>query len=257
MSMNMTKSEFYQKFISIQKETGQGLSGIVKIQSNECANYLNELIEEGLAISCDTGGSIGHPESNIFYLPTKGYNVWNDENGRYLTFVRIYLGIVSLEYLGPLEPGLKNYLQNPEFMKQYSDWLSKNEQSLRVMQNLDETYYGVNNGLQFNSDGLSNGDIEWITSRKWYTDNNTILKCLNDSINSLNLQEEEIKVSEKLILLYKTDKKYSKEMDELSSVMKDVKKQILIRKRVNDWLSSQNKRKKIQSLLISSLMVHH
>src|ERR1035437_7876038 len=100
----MTKQEFYKEVISVQKKTGQGLSGIVKVMgtdSGKFTQYLDEFIEEGLIKACDTGGSLRHPESNIFYMPSKGYNVWEDDGtddeyqrhkGRYLTFVRLYLG---------------------------------------------------------------------------------------------------------------------------------------------------------------------
>jgi predicted transcriptional regulator len=68
MGFSITKEEFYKKLIDIHKKCGQGLSGIVRVQSSEIDRYLDELIEEGLVICCDTGGSIGHPESNRFYM---------------------------------------------------------------------------------------------------------------------------------------------------------------------------------------------
>lgn len=85
----MTKEEFYKSAIELHKKCGQGISGIVKLGTEpRIARYLDELIEEGLMKACDTGGSIGHPESNIFYMPTKGYNVWEDEgtDGQYSGF---------------------------------------------------------------------------------------------------------------------------------------------------------------------------
>lgn len=60
----ITKSEVYKSLIRIQKESGQGLSGIVKIKSLEYTKHLDTLIQEGLVKACHTGGSIGHPESN-------------------------------------------------------------------------------------------------------------------------------------------------------------------------------------------------
>jgi len=77
----MNKAEVYKVIIDTQRKTGQGLSGIVRVMGVNAGsffNYINELIEEGLVKCCDTGGSLGHPESNKFYVPTKGYNVWGD-----------------------------------------------------------------------------------------------------------------------------------------------------------------------------------
>ena len=100
----ITKSSVYKSLIDVHVASGQGLSGIVKVHCHEYSIYLDELIEEGMVVVCGTGGSIGHPESNIFYMPTKGYNVWLDEgvdgecsrfSGRYLQFVRLYLGILT------------------------------------------------------------------------------------------------------------------------------------------------------------------
>ncbi len=77
----MTKAEVYSGLIDIQKKTGQGLSGIVTVMGETAhlfRKYLDELIEEGLVECYDSGGSLGHPESNRWYMPTKGYNVWKD-----------------------------------------------------------------------------------------------------------------------------------------------------------------------------------
>ena len=77
----MTKSELYETIIDGQRRHGQGLSGIVRAlgeNAETIGEYLDELIEEGLIKRCETGGSLGHPESNRFYMPTTGYNVWED-----------------------------------------------------------------------------------------------------------------------------------------------------------------------------------
>lgn len=158
--MKMTKQEVYKAVIDIQKETGQGLSGIVKISNSSFGEYLDELIEEGLVKACDTGGSLGHPESNIFYMPTKGYNLWEDEGtdgqynrhkGRYLKNVRLYLGVIGDESVDMgnendtrnrkfLNPSAQDLIQNADFMVQYGEWLKRNEKALEEMKNLDDYY---------------------------------------------------------------------------------------------------------------------
>ena len=65
--------------IEMTKKTGQGCSGIVKLGNiSSIAGHLDALVEEGVIKVCDSGGSMGHPESNKWYMPAKGYNVWED-----------------------------------------------------------------------------------------------------------------------------------------------------------------------------------
>lgn len=129
-----TKEEFYTKLIQIQKECGQGLSGIIKVFGPlEYTRYLDEFIEEGLVVANDTDGSIWHPENNIFYTPIHGYNVWNEEYPMMcLTFVRKYLNI-------PDEFDEDNSCDD-EFMAKYNSWLEINKEQLEIMSNLEESY---------------------------------------------------------------------------------------------------------------------
>lgn len=247
----ITKSEVYKSLIKIQKESGQGLSGIVKIKSQEYSQYLDELIEEGLVKACHTGGSIGHPESNIFYMPTKGYNVWEDEGtdgnyshhkGRYLNFVRLYLGLVKMESNGLLEPGLLTYLQNPEIMKEYSDWLTRNDKALKEMLGLDNSYNGIEENIQLTTD-----EINFIKAKSWYENNNTIDKCLQKSIEGISSDNDIISLNKQLIPLYKTDLvKYGSDLKKAEDEIENI---TTIRKKVNKWLESQDQTAKIQSII--------
>ena len=133
----LNKEEFYKTLLDLHKKCGQGLSGIVKeMGPPEYTRYLNELIADGLVKCCDTGGSIGHPESNKFYMPTTGHNVWEDDGGeyqrhkgRYLEFVRYYLGIS--DHLTK-----KMMDKNPALKSEYHDWLNRNQDELEIMKNL-------------------------------------------------------------------------------------------------------------------------
>jgi hypothetical protein len=251
----MTKQEFYGKLIQVQKETGQGLSGIVKIQSHEMTQYLDELIEEGLVKGCDTGGSLGHPESNIFYMPTKGYNVWEDDGwdgkyqhhkGRYLHFVRLYLGIVAKEDTGnQFEMCLSDYLQDSKIMQDYSIWLNRNEKELKVMLSLDEIYPEENITL-------SDGDISWIKDRDWYKDNELVSICLERSKDFDS--DEQISLNKQLLDLYRQSEKhgpgkYLDSIRESENNIDEMTKGKVIRKRVNKWLTSQDQKKKIKSII--------
>ena len=251
----ITKSEVYKNLINIQKESGQGLSGIVKVgdASNLYSKYIDELIQEGLVKACHTGGSLGHYESNVFYMPTSGYNVWEDEGtdeyysrhkGRYLQFVRLYLGLVNMESRGPLEPGLLTYLQDPDTMKDYSEWLSRNSEQLKIMINLSNVYSGED------SEYLSSSDIEWIKGKDWFKKNKTISECLNDSKDRLAKDKEIYKISKELISLYKTNlAKYGTEFKNEELNIIELQKDIDFRNHINTWLRSQEQNQKIQSIL--------
>jgi len=251
----ITKSEVYKNLINIQKDSGQGLSGIVKVgdASNLYSKYIDELIQEGLVKACHTGGSIGHYESNVFYMPTSGYNVWEDEGtdeyysrhkGRYLQFVRLYLGLVNMESRGPLEPGLLTYLQDPDTMKDYSEWLSRNSEQLKIMTNLSNVYSGED------SEYLSSTDIEWIKGKDWFKKNKTISECLNDSKDRLAKDKEIYKISKELISLYKTNlSKYGTEFKNEELNIIELQKDIDFRNHINTWLQSQEQNQKIQSIL--------
>jgi hypothetical protein len=251
----MNKQEFYSNFIQVQKKTGQGLSGIVKINSLEMSQYLDELIEEGLVKGCNTGGSLGHPESNIFYMPTKGYNVWEDDGidgeyhrhkGWYLHFVRLYLGIVAKEDTGnQFEPCLSDYLQDPKIMQDYSMWLNRNEKELKIMLSLDEIYPEENITL-------SDTDISWIKDRGWYKDNELVSVCLEKSKDFDS--DEQISLNKKLIDLYRQSEahepgKHLESIKESENNIEEMTKGKIIRKRVNKWLASQDQNKKIKGIV--------
>lgn len=256
--MAITKSEVYKNIIKITKETGQGLTGIIKVESFEYAKYIDELISDGLVKACHTGNSIGHPESNIFYMPTKGYNVWEDDGiddfksnhkGRYLHFVRLYLGLVKKESTGILEPNLSDYLQNPEIMSEYSIWLNRNHIALKEMINLDEDLT-IEEGKIDEKTGLFLDDIEWIKEKSWYKSNLTIKTCLEKSEEVLSARIKEISINQQLLSLYRTKPHvYSNEIEE---VKKEIKEEQLLnerRIRINKWLGKQNKRTKIKVLI--------
>lgn len=143
----MTKKEFYKAFIETQKNTGQGTPGIVKVYGGEAiARHLDELIEEGLCVAMDTGGSLGHPESNIFYMPAKGYNVWQEENPMAsLECVRYYLAEDKESYEGDPFLGIDaSSFESEEGMLHdfYKDWLQRNQEALDEMLSLSEEYDG-------------------------------------------------------------------------------------------------------------------
>ncbi len=252
----MSKSKFYKDLIALHKKTGQGLTGIVKINSSEATQYLDELIQEGLIKANNTGGSLGHPESNIFYTPIKGYNVWDGGNTMgNLTFVRIYLGVIPFEADGPLQPGLLHWIRDKDAMNKYAAWLKKNTDSLQEMLALDDYYEDKSEGIQ-----LSEEEISMLKEKRWYKENKLISECLADSsTNGIRNDNELIFISEKLIQLYKTDlNKYGKKLEESQVFNKDYLLSLIYyeidtikskRKRINIWLKNQDHNVRIQSII--------
>jgi hypothetical protein len=142
--MEFTKEKVYNELLNVHRQTGQGLAGIVRVmghQAPEINKFLAELIDEGKVKCCETGGSIGHPESNRFYMPMIGYNVWEDEGtdgkishhkGRYLHHVRKYLNINESKGIFDVNA----YFETEEGQKDYNEWLERNKEQLELMLNI-------------------------------------------------------------------------------------------------------------------------
>lgn len=254
MSNITTKSELYKNLIDIHKSHGQGLSGIVRIKSSEISNYLDELIEEGLVELYDDGIRIGHPDAAKWYMPKKGYNVFKDgeKNGgsstAYLTYVRLYLGVIALDgepdgrenIAKWLNPSVQSLIQNPDIMSGYSEWLKRNKEELDIMTNLDDFYYEPK--IEFKND-----EIEWIKSRSWFKSNLTVSKCIDESKNGMNNSLEKISLNKELIRLY--ERLDSDNLNKINDAKNDIRGEeeiINLRKKVNKWLETLDGNKLIQ-----------
>ena len=265
----ITKSEVYAGLIKIQKSSGQGLSGIVKVMGESAhlfRQYLDELIDEGLVECHDGGGSLGHPESNRWYMPTKGYNLWKDgiENGHggrhsdssFLTYVRFYLGAIEHDeeptYKDEntrnnarfLNPSAQVLIQNPDFIKGYSKWLERNHEELEIMKNLDDFYDEP-------TPVITEDDINWIKTKSWYEKNKPISSCLELSVKAFDSDEEKLSINKQLVKLMKQsgDSKYD---DELKKALREIENHdadVLRRKRVNKWMETLDSEKTIQEFV--------
>lgn len=245
-----SKSDFYKSLIDIHKKCGQGLSGIVKVKS-DLSRYLDELIEEGLVKCCDTGGSLGHPESNRFYCPTKGYCVWDDYDNwsLSLTFVRLYLNILETESTSPIHPTITDVIRNPNFMSDYAKWLKKNELALKEMLELSDVYIDPMDG-----DDMPKQMVDYVKTRSWYEKNLTVGQCLSEMSKGDSDIQENIKLHKELISLkrrsvqlggkYTSDdiEKEEKELSDLLSVQK-------MRPLIGDWLRKKSKNDLIQTIV--------
>jgi hypothetical protein len=246
----MTKSEVYSSIIKMNKKSGQGLSGIVRTKS-EFAEYLDELVAEGLIVACHTGGSIGHPDSNIFYMPVSGYNVWLDDEGntshhkgKNLFFVRLYLCILNIEPTNKFDMSMKEMLQSSSTMSEYSKWLSKNDEQLSIMINMDEEYPGTEENV------FSDEQLEWLKSRDWYKQNKKVKDCLKDSIDVLEKDEKVISLLNQMMPLYRQNtKKYQEKISDTETEIEETKSKISFRKKLNRFLTDQNQNSNIQDII--------
>lgn len=261
----VTKSEVYAGLIKIQKSTGQGLSGIVRVLGGDAhlfRQYLDELIEEGLVECFDDGGSMGHPESSKWYMPTKGYNVWKDgvENGNggrhsessFLSYVRFYLGIIEhdeepegRENLAKwLKPSAQSLIQSPDFMEAYSVWLKRNHEQLEIMKNLDDFYDEP-------TFVLTEDDINWIKTKAWYLDNKSISDCIELSVKGFNTDEEKLSINKQLVKLYKEsgDSKYDDDLKKSLEEIEGHDNNTFRRKRANKWMETLDREKTIQEFV--------
>lgn len=260
----MTKAEFYKGLIDIQIKTGQGVSGMLKLGTNGdlVSIYLDELIEEGLVVANDTGGSLGHPETNIFYTPTKGYNVWADEGtdgvynrhkGRYLSFVRLFLGSMEQNYSEDqkdektnqknyITPSVRYMVTNPEIMKMYTEWLERNHDALEEMISLDNFYPG---DKQF-----SDEENEWIKSRGWYGENKTVAECIKRNGSERDNNEELASTLKRMLRLLKQDPtNYASDIEKYEGELEEAKKMGRMYRKLNGFMQMQDGSTRIQDLI--------
>jgi hypothetical protein len=256
----ITKAEVYKTVIDIQKSSGQGLTGIVRVMgenSHYFNMYLDELIEEGLVECYENSSTMGHPESNRWYMPSKGYNLWEDgmknegNENAYLTYVRFYLGQIDLdeepedrENLAKwLKPSAQLLIQNPDFIKGYSKWLKRNKEQLDIMTNLDDFYDEP-------TVVLTEDDINWVKTKSWYEKNKSISSCLKSSIKGFDTDKERLSLTKRIIELYKSDTlKYKDDLKKALKEIEDHDSNILRRKRVNKWMESLDVEKLIQECI--------
>lgn len=217
-----SKAELYSSVVSFQKKLGQGLSGLVKLDART-AVFMDELVEEGVVIKNDTGGSIGHPESNNFYTPSLGYNVWKDEEVLALTFVRFYLDVLEEE--SEIFVTRKQMVKDLDLLKRYTTWLERNKAELDIMDNLSDVYTGE-------SDEDFTDTIAWLKKKEFYTNGSTIAQCIR--VSNSTLQEQET-LTRRLISLYR-ERNSAKDKDNILEAENDLNKQRVIRKKAERFL---------------------
>lgn len=174
MSVLENLKEVYKSTINIHKQTGQGLSSIVCVKSSMYKNSLEQLQEMGLVIKERVmNTSIGHPESNFFWFPTKGYRptkdkYFEDDFDTSLFYIRKYLGISKESDI--LRAISCNVLSDDK----YKEWLEVNIDDINVMLSLDVSDISEGNILN-----LYSKHIDVIKSSLPYEKNYSIDKSIS------------------------------------------------------------------------------
>jgi hypothetical protein len=237
----MNKIEVYNSVVRITRESGQGLSGrILRFKSSEFGDFLDELIEEGKLDSYVE--SFSYMPNEEWIVPKGCYNSIKDDregaNGA-LTFIRMYL---NREDLG-LNTKISDVITKPDFMKRYSEWLTKNEKALIDLVNMKE--------IEYTPDELKENEIKWIKTRGWYSDNLSVFECYEKSSNSSSIKNDSDLIGKltEIIKLCKDIPKYKDDVEKHKLELKEMNSGVKIRKNVNNWLQSQKQDEKIQNIV--------
>ena len=118
----MTKLELYNIVIKMTRETGQGLTALVR-QKDNIGELLDELVAEGKIVKWTL--KFNNLPDDYFYLPTGIFSIYDcdsRESMRQLMFMRSYLGINKL-------------IENND---DYNQWLTENIVKLLELKNLKE-----------------------------------------------------------------------------------------------------------------------
>lgn len=231
----MNKTELLNSIIKITRETGQGFPGRLGRTNSEVNELLDELLSDGKIKKSIT--KFNYLDDEEWILPTDAYNVWEDEDKRSLTFIRLYLGHKDLGLVKQ-----KDVIGNVDFMKGYSKWLEKNEASLIALGKMEDVEDDIND-LSFTA-----SELKWIKTRSWYKENKKVSSCLSQSKNSDD--DERIRINNKLLSLYESDvKRYGKDIEKANKDIASVKKHKKTRRKLNTWLATQDKKELIQNVL--------
>jgi hypothetical protein len=219
------KSDIYNMVIDITKNTGQGMAGFVFDRIQNGWNMVNELIEEGLLRKyVHTFPATGMPPSIFVSLEDVGtYCVEKDEeengNKHALSFMRYYLNIGDgTEFNGKVK--LSDVIDYN--MAKYKSWLMNNLEGLEAIKRL------TNVELE---DSISVEVLEFIKSKEWYKNNETVEVSLSTNKEQLKNREERVRLTKELIRLM-TDDKYKEDVIKHKIELEEDKGDIKHRERV-------------------------
>lgn len=240
----MNKIELYNNIVKIYKKSGQGTSGFIRHKIGY--ELVDELIADGL-VKIVTHQYNYLPNDEWICL-TKGYCVEDDilveGDQSALTYVRMYLDVDPIVVIGKDKLLVKDAFRNPVLVEGYSKWLTKNKEKLDEGQAIELLEDSGDSNI------LSVSDVEYLKTRAWYKENQTIGICLKQ-LGEYNVTEQ-VNVLTELIELKQNPKVshlYVESVKEDIEELELVKKCVPIRKRIKKWLLIQNSNEKIQSVI--------
>ena len=136
---------------------------------------------------------------------------------------------------------LEEAFRKPELVEKYSKWLSKNIDKLEEIKNIEP--------LEIGDGSLSDSDVEYLKERGWYRENKDVGACLTQM--SKYDTKEMLSTLNQLIKLQSTPSikhKYEEELKQNIIDRDNIPKEVLMRKRIKNWLFKQDDTVKIQSL---------
>lgn len=237
----MSKSEMYLKAIELYKNTGQGLPYTIMSSKSDLIGAVDELIEDGLLKIVEI--SYSHLPNDKFACLTNVYCVEEDKDPSALTYMRMYVGLDKIIDIGNLHQlTLKDAIKDADFINKYSKWLKKNHKDLEKISELES--------VSVKESELSDEVIKFIKSRGWYEENLTIGECLSKSEDATQNNNKQIQIIKQLIDLMSSDRsKYKDKIKEHEDNLKELEIENKLRKSLESFLRSKNKRSKIQNIL--------
>jgi hypothetical protein len=242
----MTKAEFYNMVVELYLKTGQGAPGFITMKVG--TELLDELVSEG-KLKIITQYYSYLPNDNWICL-TGVYCVEEEMakgNHRPLDFVRKYL---NTPRISPLDKKVdeffaKNPAEKIKYDKEYEDWFNQNKDEL-------ERSFKIQKIEEDDSPYFNEKELNYLKERGWYQSNDKIKDCLDRLSEGDKTNLKHIELLTEMISLKKNPKVKDNYLDSIGqdeTELEEVKSENKIRKKIRNFLSSQDKNNKVQDCI--------
>lgn len=242
----MTQVEFYNAAVKVYRETGQGVPGFLRMKLP--SRVIDGLIEKGLMKSVVI--PFNHLPDDETLCITKGYcveeDIVGDKRCSALAFLRFYKSIPQgLEHIGMM--GNEKLAQDPEFMEKYAEWLKLNHAKLteKVTELSEDMVFGV----------LSKDAEDYLKTREWYTDNESVEKALDSLRDKNRLILKSISLNKEMRDLTKGEPRHQVEYNKSVKQISEDESELKLRHEIEDYLETcKNKKVKIQTFINDTII---
>jgi hypothetical protein len=193
--------------ISFTQQTGQGMPMFVVYRAG-LTDEINDLVEKGKVQIIDDFVCL----TGIYCVEAEEAKIGGLKMNSPLHFIRRWLGLdQSGDVMFCLWEGKTGKEVHDEWLasseEDYQQWLIENKEGLDAITN----FQPVTESELFPERSVSSNDVsvspelfEFITTREWYTDNESVSLCLQQSDEQKSLVDALIKAHKQLISLYDT-----------------------------------------------------